>query len=484
MPAGFASPGVLFAGNSTGLDRAFYRLVLGALRGRGYQRYVEVGVGAFAVPLVAQASGWPARLMETSDVTLYSSIVGCMLAGTDLRELGVHIDGQPVPLPDGSPPDQAAYLLWLQMLARYEAKAHIEYWRLVAEDVLVNADRHLAEIRRQLDGLAARIGGLAYWPLDMWDHIDRAADDPHAVILAAPPSYKGGFEKFFDTGGRLTWAEPSYRLFDPDVDMRRLAEQLADKPALLIFLQEGPSGRAAHERPVFAHPLGPGRTAYVISNRPDEVFEITGGPRIALRDLGELEPADVPPMPYDYQLTDGARLEVRAVSSSVADYYRNMWMHRLAAVPRGMNMLITVDGFAAGVFAYSIESMSRSYPNASKWERHIILRFAFGAPHAVYRLTRLATMVALQRRSIQLLETPANAIYLAASLGLVTVEYTRHPEAKGLRGLMRLAERSDHPDGFKLIYSAPWRDDTYPEALAGFLRKEQQWQDSRRTGSR
>ncbi|MET8966470.1 hypothetical protein ABZX69_44765 [Streptomyces sp. NPDC004074] len=41
MPAGFAAPGVLFAGNSSAPDRAFYRLVFSKLPRDRYTRYVE-----------------------------------------------------------------------------------------------------------------------------------------------------------------------------------------------------------------------------------------------------------------------------------------------------------------------------------------------------------------------------------------------------------------------------------------------------------
>ncbi|HEU5032667.1 MAG TPA: hypothetical protein VFV01_47645, partial [Spirillospora sp.] len=139
-----------------------------------------------------------------------------------------------------------------------------------------------------------------------------------------------------------------------------------------------------------------------------------------------------------------------------------------------------VDGKAAGIIGLSHEAMSHPYPGATKWMDHMIMRFAFGAPHRSLRLTRLATMLALCKSTADLIQTPANSLYLAASQGLLTIEYTRHPEAKGLRGLMKLVHREDHVDGHRLVYRAPWRHQTPAEVLAEFLTKEAKWQASRK----
>lgn len=124
-------------------------------------------------------------------------------------------------------------------------------------------------------------------------------------------------------------------------------------------------------------------------------------------------------------------------------------------------------------------AMVNPYQSEAKWARHAILRFAFGAPHDSLRTTRLVTMVALRKATIDILRTPANSIHLSACEGLVTVEYTRHPEAKGLRGLMKMVDKTDHPDGFRLIYAADWTDLTLEETVRSFVTKEETWQKAR-----
>jgi hypothetical protein len=154
-------------------------------------------------------------------------------------------------------------------------------------------------------------------------------------------------------------------------------------------------------------------------------------------------------------------------------------MHRLAAAPGSYNLLISIDGYAAGVLGYSADTMARPITGKSRWRSLLLLRFAFGAPHNDLRLTRLSTMIALRRDTAKHVFTGPSEIFLAASHGLVTVEYTRHPEAKGLRGLMTLEQRDPHPDGYKLSYQADWTTDSIRDTVTRFLTKEAAWRKAR-----
>lgn len=482
MAGGFTSPAILFLNTWDAPERSFCRTVFQALAdGDRYTRYVEPCSGAFAMPMVAHAAGWTPDRMEASDSSLYSSIVGTMLAGGDLGSLEIRVDGELVPPVGDTLVDQAAYLLWVQLLTRTQARPDVEYWRMLIADLQENRETHLASIRGRLQSMQDRLGGMKYEPVDMWTHMERVMDDPATIVSINPPTYKGGFERFFDTKGRLTWAEPEYEVFDPQVDIPRLVDAFRGKAALLMCQQQRTPGDSAHEQPVFARHLSLGQYVYINSNRPDEVFAITGGPKVGVKKAASLTPMDLPTLPLDYEIREDSVVRAIPVKAQVADYYRGLWMHRLNAEPGSLNLLVTVDGYAAGVTGYNPNSVINPYQPDSTWNRHVILRFAFGAPHDWLRTTRLVTMLAMQRATADLCTTPTNALYMEASRGLVTVEYTRHPEAKGLRGLMKLADRTRHPDGYRLIYGADWQTKSYADVVREFVVKEEKWRRSRAT---
>jgi len=58
---------------------------------------------------------------------------------------------------------------------------------------------------------------------------------------------------------------------------------------------------------------------------------------------------------------------------------------------------------------------------------------------------------------------------------------TKYPENKEVRGIMKLVNRQkDKNNGFKLTYEAELTDRTEQETLEEWLRRERQWQKSRK----
>jgi hypothetical protein len=478
MAGGFTAPSILFLSTWDQPERSFCKAVFAALPSRGYNRYVEPCAGGFAMPLVAAAAGWKTEQMECSDVGLYSAVIGTML-DPELKfdALDIRIDGSPVDPGDGTKVDQAARLLYTQLLVRFEVKPSVEYWLAMVADLRRNEAEHVAAIRERLVSMDDRLHGIRYVPMDLWDHMDRVKDDPQTVVSINAPTFLKGFERFFDTKGRLTWAEPTYVPYDPIPGGVRQLELFATADALLISQQQLVPGSSANA--VHARHLSPGQYVYVKTNRPAEVYEITGGPRVAVKSGTVLESADYPTMPPDAEITSQSRIDLLPVKATVADWYRGLWMHRLNASPGSYNVLVLVDGQVAGVLGYSIDSMSRPY-HSDVWSAdYVLLRFAFGAPHHSFRTTRLITALALQRKTAQLVLAGTAGVWLEASDGLMTAEMTRHPEIKGLRGLMKLQSRTKHPDGYKLMYVAPWDEGTPKQALATWLRKEATWSAQR-----
>lgn len=63
---------------------------------------------------------------------------------------------------------------------------------------------------------------------------------------------------------------------------------------------------------------------------------------------------------------------------------------------------------------------------------------------------------------------------------LKTVQMTKYPEAKEMRGVMKLTKRVPDPKmGFRLTYESELKDRTEKETLAEWLRRENKWQKER-----
>ena len=63
---------------------------------------------------------------------------------------------------------------------------------------------------------------------------------------------------------------------------------------------------------------------------------------------------------------------------------------------------------------------------------------------------------------------------------LKTVQMTRYPEAKEMRGIMKLTKRvPDQKAGFRLTYESELKDRTEKQTLQEWLRREEKWQKER-----
>jgi hypothetical protein len=140
------------------------------------------------------------------------------------------------------------------------------------------------------------------------------------------------------------------------------------------------------------------------------------------------------------------------------------------------NLAVLIDGRLAGIAGYSSGSLSMPFERG--FQDAVILSYAVGTPHQL-RLTRLVTMIAALRSTVDLLIVNK---WLAMRAGsIVTVEYTKHPEAKGLRNTsFRLWARKPHPlYTQQLTYHSPLQEGTPQDVLAQWLVIERRWQKSR-----
>lgn len=130
----------------------------------------------------------------------------------------------------------------------------------------------------------------------------------------------------------------------------------------------------------------------------------------------------------------------------------------------------------AGVFGLNKESVTiGGYGNSM--QDYIFLMYGVTIPHRQYRLNRLLTMLAQNRETIADVCTDLELEQISRQK---TVQMTKYPEAKGLRGLMKLEERKKDPvHGYRLNYISDLKDRTLEQTLAEFLRRERKWQQER-----
>lgn len=458
------TPGAFFLGTLVPSEQKFLKTIIENARKQGYTRFVEPCAGAFAMSHLAVQCGFRPEQIEASDVTLFSSVYGYAIMDKPLDDLKITAKG----FTEEDMKDPAT-VLYALMLLKTTVNSGGDFFYAMLKDLEIRRNEHIQRIREQLERARNLLKGFSYRPLDMYDHLDEAMNDEKAIIFANPPTYKSGFEKWYDTKGNMTWQEPSYRVFDPKTGLIKLMQEImAGKKALILCYEENETGKMAGY-PVFArYGVRKGINVYLTTNQPDKAIELAGGKIIVRPQERELNALNCAILPSDYNLTENSKISYMKIEPQVAFYYRAIWTHNFSGGSAQINVGLFIDGQIAGVLGYQIAF--------GKELKELVIMYGITPKHQTLRLNRLLTMIAVNKET---LKNFVPEFRLNKFEGIQTTQLTKYPESKEMRGLMKLKRKEKGKLGYKLVYHCEINKRTTQATLVEFLQKEEKWQRER-----
>ena len=468
----FQNPGAFFIGGTlVPAEQKFLKCLLQSAVNSGYDKFIEPCAGTFAMSHLAVQAGFKPSQIEASDVSMMTSILGYAVQGKTLDDFEIKAKGF-----DEKELQEPAMALYAQIYLRTVKNAGKEYFYNMLMDLKYRKDEHINNIKGQLLRAHDILYGISYRPLDMWKHMEEVLDNPKAVVIANPPTYLAGYEKFYDTAGNMTWREPKYEMFAPKRDYVRLMQMCKDAKCLLLCYQESVPGKTAGE-PIFArYGVRNGVNAYIISNRPDEAKELAEGKKIARPNESKLSCLDCSMLPRDYEITEKTKVQLCQIERMEAQYYRQLWTHNFVGSSAPVNIAVLIDGKIAGVFGVDKSALTMG-AFGTRVSDSLFLMYGMTVSHRKYRLGRLLTMLAQNKKFVYAV---CNDLEKEKVGHLKTVQMTKYPEAKEMRGIMKLTKRiPDQKMGFRLTYESELKDRTEEQTLAEWLRREEKWQKER-----
>lgn len=468
----FQNPGAFFIGGTlVPAEQKFLKCLLQSAANSGYDKFIEPCAGTFAMSHLAVQAGFKPSQIEASDVSMMTSILGYAVQEKALDDLEIKAKGF-----DERELQEPATALYAQIYLRTVKNAGKEYFYNMLMDLKYRKDEHIKNIKEQLVRAHDILYGISYRPLDMWKHMKEVLDNPKAVVIANPPTYLAGYEKFYDTAGNMTWREPEYEMFDPKKDYVRLMQMCKDAKCLLLCYQESVPGETAAE-PIFArYGVRNGVNAYIISNRPDEAKELAEGKKIVRPNESKLSCLECSMLPRDYEITEKTKVQLCQIERVEAQYYRQLWTHNFVGSSAPVNIAVLIDGKIAGVFGVDKSALTMG-AFGTRVSDALFLMYGMTVSHRKYRLGRLLTMLAQNKKFVYAV---CNDLEKEKVGHLKTVQMTKYPEAKEMRGIMKLTKRiPDQKTGFRLTYESELKDRTEKQTLAEWLRREEKWQKER-----
>ena len=384
-------------------------------------RQVYVGCsGAFSVEQILSRYAPKAKIWS-NDVSLYSSALGCYLAGRPFR-LEVREEKFAWLEPYlGDVEGKAAAVMVLFEMLKFEKADNLFKQRHWMHYLNTFADFHQGTVAK-LQERKKEIRLEAYTSRDIFDLLDEIPQG--AVVIAFLPTYAGGYERMFKRLGEIfDWDEPSYGMIDED-RKKRTVMKMMERDYLYLDDRVYPGlpmvavVRKARMKPVYVYSnMAALKLGVMKQHRTSEFI-----PYARLGDEDKITPA--------------SKLVVVPTTNRIVNYYRDVYLSKGCGIPADgiMPFIVAVDGKVCGFLIYSL-TMGRD----------IYLLADFAVDSCKYK--RLAKLILLttQTREVQqaieekfLLELPK----------CTTMVFTDKPVSMKYRGLYKLIRK----DPGKLVY--------------------------------
>lgn len=420
-----------------------------------YGEDIYVGCsGALSIERTLADTG---KRLHGNDVLLYSSAIGCHLAGIPL----------PIALSEEALDDFPFLLGWCDTSERTLATILIcsrlamslgrldqPYYARFAKGHEMQWERMHTRTVERIREATERLRLASFTPEDVSTWIDRVPND--AAVILYPPFFKGDFTSQFARLERMfTWAAPSYEELDgPRMDA--LVEKVATRRHWMVGRHERIPSLAGHLRaqaqtnnrgvPIYVYASGGGARVVAPRQRTTPVRI----PRLSAGDvLGEVMTLR--------QLTGGEFSALRSlymnrhISPGQQSYAVGVLIDVAEKSGTSVTKLIGVYALTLGGTMAGFASWQARLPQA-----HGYLLSDFPVSGSDYpRLAKLVLYAAVSREAQLLMERFGNRRYCS----LVTTAFSDRPVSMKYRGVYQLLSRKERePHGGTATFSAQAHD--------------------------
>lgn len=421
------APGMLTPGTSSAHEESFLAALISRLGSE--KRVVLATAGDYSLARRLALAGVGPERMLCLGANLFTVALGYHLSGKPISNLEIEVDGEKL---DGDVYD----VLFAQLFIRAEDRAsHSSYWKGHLEDLIHHRKRHMRAISEWVARQDDLLSGISFETLRWGLVLDW--ENPDTVLVIRD---EVGKRSFWETP-RITWDAPDHVPWTDD-HCRALAEFAG--PALLLVEQTCTARTLSSKAlPVFARgPRDGGENTYIWTNRIEEVFAVTGGPKVMPKRGSDPHPLPCPVLPRGLLPQTPESVTVTAVTQPEALWYMERWGVREPTV--GNAFALIVDGHVAGVAGYAFRSTE---PNEAT-----ILYLACNP-----EMTRLLVRVACLRSTLDEVVRRKPGLALAAA-GVDSVTHTvfsRKRSHRDLKDAMILDEETclaRKPPMYRLTY--------------------------------
>jgi hypothetical protein len=293
-------------------------------RERGYTSVVIPCVGRFSIAAMAIAAGFAPNQVLTSDISLFSSVLGYLLSGQDLGtlEIDFHEDLGWLRQYVGTPRLGAAVFYSIKWCQFQKAKNF--YLQSFAKELARDPEGYMNLFQAVIDDALAKMAGLHYEMADVVRVVETYMLEPDHVIYLHPPSSQGTFSRMFDTGKFLTWNKPGLKDYVPKTSGVYLATMASKAKALVLSYEAGGAVAGNPDATIVNVEYKANRVDRIVSNRAEE--SVT---QALARKETAVEGAGIQLLPWEFEFNAATRIWFVSTTREKALYYQTPPRHPL-----------------------------------------------------------------------------------------------------------------------------------------------------------
>lgn len=435
--------------------------------GRGFfSRVIIPCCGQFSLAKVALEAGYKPEQIYTSDISLFSSILGTLASGQPLETLPMqvlepyaqHYRGLSDDL------DRAAYLMYLMKACQLDPDKPYEGGFRVEFDG--KPQRYIEQARAALTKYSGVYAGIHYAIQDLREVVSqpREATD---VVITNPPVFSKGYTKMFNFDGTIQWSV-NVPEFNWGKEYMQSLVGTYDRENLFVWYRAKNREGIDLERVWFCKECSATKRDYWVVNRP-QIMERLGAKRAVVgRRPKVYKPLKARTIDAAYQITPQTKISFVNISKENAMYYRDLWVHKLGSTQAERYVAMLLDGYVFGVVGFHIMDAMRMKSDC------IYETFGFSSPLEGYTTHNRLLMMSITCMEFRdwLMQHFFRRTRLVRLNGFRTTCLTKYRKAKQNNNLLQVVAREKMDNGmYKVKYYTPWYERTWSDCVALYLQE-------------
>lgn len=440
-------------------------------RERGCDRIFIPCTGQNTVVKTALDAGFLPEQIFSSDISLFSSMLGYLYSGQPISELNFEIvDGDFYELYHKQETDQDRVAVLLFIMKYAQLRSSVFYENSYRNEMMSKPDYYIKQLYDYLTKNLASYTGVVYQQQDVRELFYEMADSYKEtdLIIMNPPAFAKGYEKMFDFGAYIKYETPADE-FDFNAEWKNLYLRAKnDLVCPMIWYTSRPylDVVPTSDR-IYMSEIAGDKFTHIMCNKPNTLDGFKEKYVINYKKKSSEAVVHYELVDSDHELTMDDKLVIKEINKESALYYRDLFAHRLGSTVSELYFGIFLNGKLLSVCAFNTSFLRRLQAN------YIFESFCFSISHNKYEnLNRLSMMCLCSGEYKLYLE--ANTLKNSAYVKLETFKttcLTKYRKSKLNNNLLTLTGREKAENGtYKLTYEQPFYEDRdYKKCLELFL---------------